>query len=274
MKKIRILALTAAVILCLCACGKKEAAPAAPAAAPAAAESAAPLALNHWFMSASTWSSPNGATVNITAIPNGYTEGQSAVFCVRLEGDDIASVPCQWDGSAYTASADLNCTDGYCYFVLLTAADGSFTEVAVNTPTYPIDDSLINMATALNAYCEVNIASAQQKGKDLVLEEGTATIQLPFLTLDTGAVTCQNAELLLNHNGEDVAVQKVTVSAADESGLCTADLSGIRFAVPDGIGNDHQLTLRMNVTLSNGHILSAAAGDWHYQNDQLTLAVG
>lgn len=252
----------------LAGCGSK-----APEKAPELKDGEA-LELVKWSMNASAWSSPNGATVNITATPNGYTEGQSAVFTILLEGEEIAAVPCEWDGSVYTASADLNAADGYCYYVLLTAADGAKTEVAVNTPTAPTDDSLINMESALNAFCEASITATNQKDGQLVVEEGSISIHLPFLTLDTGAVTCQKAALIFMHNGADVSTQELKVSQADASGVCTADLSGTTFSIPSEIADDDQLGLRLDVTLSNGHMVSASAGNWHYMDGQLSLAVG
>lgn len=232
------------------------------------------LEIKEWSMNATAWSSPNGATVNVTAIPNGYAEGQSAQFCVRLEGEDVANVECQWDGSVYTASADLNGNDGYCYFLILTAADGTKSEVAINTPTAPTDDSLINMATALNAYCEASVTSSKLDGSKLVVEDGSIKIQLPFLTLDTGDVSCQKTELVICYNGADFARQEVKNPTADDAGICTMDISGTSFEIPADIEDDHQLSLRLDVTLSNGHFLSAPAGTWYYLDGQLLLAVG
>jgi len=232
------------------------------------------LELTEWSMNATAWSSPNGATVNLTATPNGYLEGQSVQFVVRLEGEDVASAECQWDGSVYTASADLNAADGYCYYAVLTSASGAQTEVAVNTPNAPIDESLIHMETALNAYCEASVTESSLEGDKLTVSSGTVKIQLPFLTLDTGAVTCQEAKLTLLHNGEAASEQKLTVPKAGDDGACTLDLSGISFAVPGNIEDDHQLSLRLDVTLSNGHSLSEPAGNWYYLDGELLLAVG
>lgn len=232
------------------------------------------LELKEWTMNATAWSSPNGATVNVTAVPNGYAEGQSVAFCVRLEGEDVANVECLWDGSVYTASADLNGNDGYCYFMILTAADGAKSEVAINTPTSPSDNSLINLATALNAYCEASVGSSKLDGGKLIVEEGSIKIQLPFLTLDTGAVACQKTALVLGYNGADFASQEMKNPTGDESGVCVMDISGMSFDIPAEIEDDHQLTLRLDVTLSNGHTLSAPAGTWYYLDGQLLLAVG
>ena len=232
------------------------------------------LELVSWSMNATAWSSPNGASVNISAVPNGYAEGQSAVFCVRLEGEEIAAVPCQWDGSVYTASADLNAADGYCYYVVLTAADGTVSEVSVNTPTAVFDNSLINMQTALNTYCEASITESSLEGDQLVVADGSLKIQLPWLTLDEGPVTCQSAVLVLIYNGEEIARQELSAPTGDETGLCVMDLSGITYTVPENMEDDHQLSLRLDVTLSNGHTLTAPGGIWYYLDGQLLLAVG
>ena len=219
------------------------------------------LELTEWTMNATAWSSPNGATVNLTAAPNGFAEGQSAVFCVRLEGEEIANVPCQWDGAVYTASADLNAADGYCYYVILTAADGTVSEVSVNTPTAVTDKSLVNMQTALQSYCEADITDSKVDGDKLVVVDGVVKIQVPWLTLDQGTVSCQSAVLVLSHNGQEVARQEMTPPTADSTGLCQMDISGISYEIPAGIEDDHQLSLRLDVVLSNGHSLTAPGGN-------------
>jgi hypothetical protein len=225
-------------------------------------------------MNATTWSSPNGATVNVNAIPNGYTDGQSAVFSVRMEGDGVANVPCDWNGSAYTASAELNAADGYCYYVVLTEADGTVTEVAVNVPNAPTDESLINLADALNSHCDAAVTDTAFENGKLTITEGSAHIQLPRITLAEGKISCARAELVLSYNGEEVTREALTVPAADVAGLCAADLAGLTFAVPADIEDDHQLSMQLEVTLSNGHSLSAAAGTWYYLDGQMLLAVG
>lgn len=272
-----VIAMIAVFALAMAGCGSEKAeetTAAAVTAAPEAVAPAEPLALTDWSMNATTWSSPNGATVNLTATPNGYTEGQSAAFIVRLEGADVANVPCEWDGSIYTASAELNADDGYCYYVLLTAADGTATEVAVNVPTDPTDESLINLDSALNSYCSVVLDSFELNGDKLSIVTGSAQIQLPTLTVAEGAITCQQAVLVLSYDNEPVAQVELTAPAADENGLCQLDLAGTTFTVPSDMEDDHQLSIRLDVTLSNGYPLTVAGGSWYYFDGSLMLAVG
>lgn len=276
-QKLPLLLISLMILLALTGCGKKETpATVQPPSAPPAQTLApnAPLELTDWSMCATAWSSPNGATVNITAVPNGFAQGQYAIFTVRLEGEEVAAIPCSWDGSVYNASVDLNAADGYCYFMVLTSADGKQTEVAVNTPSAIFDESLVNMETALNAYCEAEITDFRSEKGKVSISQGSLKIQLPRLTLDTGAVTCQSVSLTLCYQDQDVATQSLTVPQAGEQGVCTMDLSGITFTIPSSVEDEHQLTVRLDVVLSNGQTLTAPAGTWYYLDGQLLLALG
>ena len=187
MKKMTILAMILVLAIALTACGGDKApeTTAATVAATAPVETAPvaqPLSLTSWNMSASTWSSPNGATVHINATPNAYAEGQKADFVVRLESDDVTTIPCQWDGTNYTASADLNAANGYCYYVVLTAADGTVTECAVNTPAAPVNEALINMEAALASYCSVTIEESEIADNKLNLANCKVQVQAPTIT--------------------------------------------------------------------------------------------
>lgn len=283
MKRKNLLTVLAAVLvfaLALSACGSEKApettaATTATVAATVPAETAAPVALEltEWTMSASTWSSPNGATIHISATPNAHAEGQSASFIVRLNGEEIAAVECQWDGTSYSASADLNAADGYSYFVELTAADGTVTEVAVNTPDAPTNEAFINMETSLTSYCSVTVEESTFEGSKLALTSGKVQVQAPTITNDGAAITCQKAELSLTFNAEELAKKELTLTATETAGLFEAPLSDITFDVPE-MEDDQQLNLTLNVTLSNGQSLTAYGGNWIYNEEGLLPVVG
>lgn len=276
MKKMTILAVVLVLVFALTACGSEKA-PETTAAtvASTAAETTAPqpLTLTDWSMSASTWSSPNGATIHITATPNDYAEGQKADFVVRLESDDVFSVPCQWDGSSYTASADLNAENGYCYYVVLTAADGTAYEVAVNTPAEPINEAFINMAASLESYCSVTVEESTFEGTQLTLSSCKVQVQTPAITNEGKAIGCQDAVLILSFNGEELAQAKVELEETDTAGLFEATISGMTFEIPE-MEDDQKVELTLNATLSNGQILSAYGGDWFYNQEGLLPVVG
>ena len=269
-----VIALVAVFAFALVGCGSKDKEPTANTAASVPEMSAGQeLTLTSSTLTAATWSSPNGATVNLTATPNGYAEGQSAAFIVRLEGEEAANVPCEWNGSAYTASADLNAADGYCYYVLLTAADGTQTEVAINTPTAPTDDALINLESALNSYCNMTVASATQDGSTLTITGGSVEVQAPRITNEGETITCSKAELVLTFDEEIVGTAALTMEAAEIPGSYTADISGITFNIPS-MEDDQQLSIRLDVTLSNGQFLTAPGGTFSFLNGEMVSSVG
>ena len=280
MKKMTILAMVLVLALALTACGSKEAAPETTVAvettaAPAETVPAEPLELTDWTMSASTWSSPNGATIHISATPNYYTEAQKVDFVVRLEGDDVVLLPCSWDEAAgvYTASADLNAADGYCYYMILTAADGTTTEVAVNTPTDPVNAAYIDMASALQSYCSIVVEESTFDTSTLTLTTGKVQVQVPSITNEGETISCQEASIVLTHNGQELGKQALTLSETDSENHFEADLADITFSVPE-LENEEKLELMLTVTLSNGQSLSAYGGNWVYNTEDLLLVVG
>lgn len=265
-----LVALLAAFALVLTGCGSKEA---EETAAPETAAPEVPLGLADWSLSASTWSSPNGATVHLSATPNARTDDQYAVFSVRLEGDDIENIPCEWDGTHYTASADLNAADGYCYYVVLTTVSGEQAEIAVNTPAAPTNEALINMETALNTYCTLLMEASDADAQKLTITAGTVHIQLPRITNNGEAITCSEAVLSLRFNGTETDRKVLTLPEPDPNGLYIVNISDTRFDIP-AMEDDQQLTLHLDVTLSNGQLLSDANGTWSYIGGQLVSAVG
>lgn len=279
MKKMTILAVILALAVALTACGK-EAEPTettAAAATAAAAVTEAPvsqtLTLTDWSMSASTWSSPNGATIHITATPSHYEEGQHADFIVRLESDDVTTIPCQWDGTNYTASADLNAANGYCYYMLLTAADGTAQEVAVNTPAAPVDEALIDIEASLESYCSITVEESVFEDSKLTLPTGKVQVKTPLITNEGETISCQEAALVLTYNGETLDRKVLTLTETDTKGLWEAALENIIFDAPE-IEGDQSLDLTLNVTLTNGQVLSAFGGSWVPNDEGLLPVVG
>lgn len=278
MKKMTILAMVLVLAIALTACGGDKApeTTAATVAATAPVETAPvaqPLSLTSWNMSASTWSSPNGATVHINATPNAYAEGQKADFVVRLESDDVTTIPCQWDGTNYTASADLNAANGYCYYVVLTAADGTVTECAVNTPAAPVNEALINMEAALASYCSVTIEESEIADNKLNLANCKVQVQAPTITNEGETISCKKAYLILSFNEEELAKVEVNLEETATAGLFEAAVSGITFDIP-ALENDQKVVLSVNAALSNGQALSAFGGEWVYNEEGLLPVVG
>ena len=281
MKK-RLFAGLLAIVMALsaAACGKKAETHAATegqtTAQPAATEngSGRELSLTESSLSVTTWSSPNGATVNLTAVPSEHANGDTAEFVVRLDGEDIKTVPCEWKSGAYVASADLNGADGYGYYVALSGKDGSFAEVAVNTLENPTDEALINLASSLMPYCSLTLNDTALEGDCLTILSGYALVQAPRITGDGDNVACAQANLVMTLDGEEIGRIPLVMAPGEADRSYDATITDLSFTVPEEIGEGQQLVLRLEAELTDGQTLTAQGGSWTAQDGSFANAVG
>lgn len=270
MKRILTLILSLLVLFSLAACGKEKTAETT--VETTIDTTGMELALTDWSMNATTWSSPNGATVNITAIPTFHKDSHCAEFMVILNQEEVFRKACDWNGTSYTCSADLNAANGYGYYVVLTDTDGTEIVIAVNTVESAIDDTLINMESALSSYATLVVESAADKGSKLTIENGYAHIQLTSITQAT-PVTVRQAALVLTYEGVEADRQLLDLPAPKSAGYYETDIKNISLDVPN-MEDDERLTLQLEVTSSDGQIITAPGGTWHYSAGQLLSAVG
>ena len=279
-KKVLSALLAAAVVLSLCACGKKSETPAStesetPAPTTASQENAGrELSLTEVSFSVTTWSSPNGATVNLTAVPNEHAKGDSAEFVVRLDADTVASVPCEWKDNAYVASAELNGADGYGYYVIITGKDGSIAEIPVNTPEEPVDEALVNLASYLQSYCTLTLNDAALEGDNLTILSGYALVQAPRITENSDNVACAQASLVLTLDGQEIASMPLTMAPGETDRSYDSTITDMSFTIPGDLSDGQQLMLRLDAVLTNGQTLTAQGGSWTAQNGVVANAVG
>ena len=279
-KKVLSALLAAAVVLSLCACGKKAETPAStesetPAPTTASQENAGrELSLTEASFSVTTWSSPNGATVNLTAVPNEHAKGDSAEFVVRLDADTVASVPCEWKDNAYVASAELNGADGYGYYVIITGKDGSIAEIPVNTPEEPVDEALVNLASYLQSYCTLTLNDAALEGDNLTILSGYALVQAPRITENSDNVACAQASLVLTLDGQEIASVPLTMAPGETDRSYDSTITDMSFTIPGDLSDGQQLMLRLDAVLTNGQTLTAQGGSWTAQNGVVANAVG
>lgn len=280
MKKMTILAVILALAVALTACGSKDVpettaaeSTVATTAAPTETTAPQPVEITSWSMSASTWSSPNGATIHISATPSYYAEDCSVSFLVSMEGDEVANIPCEWNGSDYTASADLNAANGYCYYLVVTAADGTSTEVAVNTPAEPTNEAFVNLEAALESYCSVTIEESIFENNQLSLYSGNVQVQAPLITSDGEDITCQEAVLVLTFNGETLDQKVLPLTQTETAGLYEALVDNVVFDIPE-MEAEQTVELAVNAALSNGQLLTSFGGSWVCSEDGLMPILG
>lgn len=271
------LVLAASLTVSFTACGSKDA-PEAQTPEPTTAQPLPTVSgqtgeLSSFTLSATAWSSSNGATVAFTAVPENHQDGQSAIFLARLNDEEADRVTCNWDGSTYTAELDLNAADGYFYYCILVAPDGTEKEVGVNTPDQITSPELMSLATALESFCTMTLNESKAEDDTLTITDGYYQVQLPLISRTGEAVSFSSVSLILKSGDTEIARQELASPSEISDLFYQAQLSGTSFEIPE-MEDDQQLVLSLEITLSDGQVLTTSGGNWHYAGGELLGVVG
>ena len=214
----------------------------------------------------------SGAEVTLKVTPTNYQEGQTVSFRVELEGLVIARVYCDWDGTSYTGSVELDAADGYSYSLLLTEPNGTQDYRELNSPANPTDPELVYMYSSLSASCALTVLDWQIENGILYLNEGSVDIQLPSMTATGETALCTGISLVLQLDGVELERKSVPVPQSKES-MLSIPLSATTFTVPE-MAEDNQLDLWLEVTLSDGQFLRHSGSSWFNFDGEMIQAVG
>lgn len=227
--------------------------------------------LKDWTLTAAPWADSTGADVTFTATPSDYQQGVGATLQVTLDSRQIASVPCVWDGSTFTATVSLSAADGYSYFCVFSGPSG-VRQLALMTPDSPDADIPVYLDSSLSSYCNLVVNDWIENPSSLVLSSAYAQVQLPRLSTD-GTLEIISSDLVLRLNGQISARIPIETEPSEVEGSYDVTLSDLHIPMPELSGTD-SLELYLEVTLSDGRHLQAFGISWHLENGKLSSAVG
>ena len=228
--------------------------------------------LADWSLTATAWESREGASVTLFATPDEVTEGMTASFSVRLEGQEMVNIPCDLEDQTFTATADLSAADGYSYYCILMDAQGKKQQFALSTPENPVEDIPVYLETSLSAYCNLIVDSWLDTEDTITVTAGYVQVQLPRLSLSDNLLA-ENAELVLLCNDQELHRQEISLDPGEGDHSLEATLTDTEFPLP-AMENDDYLDLRLEVTLSDGSLLTASGASWFKTAEGLFLVVG
>lgn len=227
--------------------------------------------LNSWSLKALPWSDNTGADVTLTAVPSEYLPGMGATLLVVLGDRQVASVPCMWDGTVFTGTANLNAADGYHYYCLLSGPNG-VQQLSLTGPDSEDAGIPVFLQSALSSYCNLVVHDwTEQNGTSLVLTSAYVQVQLPQIQNQDLTITAQ--ELVLRLNGQLSAKVPVMLSPSEVTGSYDATLNDLHLPMPELTEAD-TLELCLEITLSDGRRLQAFGISWHLENGELVSSVG
>lgn len=228
--------------------------------------------LQSWSVDVTPWSDSTGADVTLSAIPSSYRNGISATFLVSLAGQEVASIPCQWDGTAFTATASLGAADGYSYYCVLLSPGGT-QQLPLLTPDSPDAGVPVYLQSSLSSYCNL-VANdwIENPGSSLVLTDAYAQVQLPRIST-TGSVEIASAEIVLRLNGKESVRIPITLSPSEVEYSFELVISDLEIPMPE-LEDSDSLELSLEIFLTDGRNLRAVGVTWQLVNGKLTSAVG
>lgn len=227
--------------------------------------------LESWSLEAAAWSDASGADITFTAVPTEYTQGISATLLVRLGTQQVAAVPCSWDGNAFTAVAGLNLEDGYSYYCLLQSPGGT-EQLLLASPETPAEETAVFLKSAMLSYCNLVVSEWTEKEGKLVLTDAYAHAQLPRLS-PHGQVTLRGAELELVLNGAVTEVIPITMATNEVDGSFEMSITNAEFTLPALTAED-VLELQLRIKPSAGEDLVSYGASWYLEGETLTSVVG
>jgi hypothetical protein len=228
--------------------------------------------LKDWSLTLMPRSDGLGASVKLTAVPAHYENGMKAVFLIRLEGAQVAEVPCIWENNTFSAETEVYAADGYGYYCILTDGEGERRQIPLTTPDNPVEEMAVYLETSLNAYCNLLLDGWQADEGKLTLTNMYVQAQLPLLSADEN-LSIQNTQLVLSHNGQDVQTQTVTLLPGEGERGFEGTLTDISMPLPE-MGEEDQLELRLEILLSDGRKLISSAVSWYKNGGELFSVVG
>lgn len=229
--------------------------------------------LDSWALDAYALNGSDPVSIHFTAVPTAYEQGQTASLLVTLNGSEEVVVPCNWDGSVQSAFVTLLPQDGYGYYYVLTEPTGSQVQIPLSTPENPVKPSLTFLATSLANFCNLFLDDWSADAESITIRQGTVLVQLPLISDGGDRLTCTEAELVMELNGEEIQKWPIPLMEGETAGSFTADLSGTILKIP-AIHRDDQLDLLLYAPISDGRILTSEGGSWFFNGESLDLVVG
>lgn len=228
--------------------------------------------LKDWNFGVLPWADHYGADIHVVITPEAEMTGCEVYVSVTLNGMEVTSQECVWDGTSYSADLSLNAADGYEYFCTIIASTGEQESIALNTIQDATDDSLVNLASSLTAYATLVVEEWDVSGRKLSVSTAYAQVQLPRLFAGN-SIALEEASLVLQLNAEEVTRQAITIPDGEGSGSYECALKDILFDLPD-VTNDSQLDLVLEATLSDGTVVTAPGASWFSLDGTLMMVAG
>ena len=227
--------------------------------------------LDRFTLTATGTTQEDPVTVHAELWPGERPQGQKAQILVTLEGKQVLLEDCLWDGSCYAGSFSLEPADGYSYYCVLTALDGTQEQIPLSTPENPKVPRLTYLLGSLSAYANAVATNASMEdGK--VRADVTASVQVPLITGDGSPAAPVETKLGWYLGGTALLEEPLAMTEGEAEGSYTAQAHA-ELPLPE-LKEGDQIDLILSAALPDGRVLAGVAGSWVYGENGLEFSVG
>ena len=207
-----------------------------------------------------------GATVQFTATPRQMQPGEEAWLLVRLDGEEVAKVRCESDGTVYRASVELPAVDGHSYYFQVVHNNGETSQEPL-TKAYGCDQ----LATSLRGYFSAH-ASRTYTGHDSVEMKNLDLVFVEPKLLTTEEARIRDLTLVVSYDGEEqLRIPLIVDGLAVEAGEYVNRLivnTGFHFTLdfrfPTPWVEGRETILSVEAKLVTGNTLTQPLMKWNY----------
>ena len=227
--------------------------------------------LDRFTLTATGTTQEDPVSVHAELWPGERSQGQKAQILVTLEGKQVLLEDCLWDGACYGGSFSLEPADGYSYYCVLTALDGTQEQIPLSTPENPKVPRLTYLLGSLSAYANAVATNASvEDGK--IRADVTASVQVPLITRDGSPATPLETKLGWYRDGSVLSEEPLAMTEGEAEGSYTAQAHA-ELPLPE-LKEGDQIDLILSAALPDGRVLAGVAGSWVYGENGLEFSVG
>ncbi len=231
------------------------------------------MELTNWTLTPQAQASGKAADIELSATIDSNVPQLTGNLHVSLNGEKAADFPCAFSGNTITANGTLPAANGYTYTLVLTAPNGSCQEFVLASPENPTETTAVYLSDSLNSYCNLLVENWTADDNTLTINSGYVQLQLPQLLTTEGQTTWEKARLILETNQNEIATHDLALETGEGSNSYELTLQSVALKLPT-LKEGQELTLQLEITLSNGQTVTASGASWFMNEGELNFVVG
>lgn len=229
--------------------------------------------LTNWTLTPKAQPDSKNADIAFTATVETDIADLTGNLMISLNGESVADIICAFSKNNLSADVSLPAANGYTYKLVFSTPEGVVQEIVLASPEDPANTTAVYLADSLNSYCNLLVEDWTATKDTLTINSGYVQLQLPQLMATAGKTSWESARLVLKSNQKEVASHDLKLETGEGSNSYELTLQSVALDLP-ALKEGQELTLWLEITLSNGQIVTSSGAGWFLEGNELNFVVG